>query len=156
MMRRLTVVVVTAALVLGAASAMAQTQTGEIVGRVSDNTGAVLPGVTVTITSPALLQPQVAITSNTGSYQFTRIPIGSYNVRFELPGFKTFVREGVQITVGFNAEINATLDISTVEPCMAGPKRPQDRVPLGQMKSAFARALTIAQQADHRSIHRHP
>ncbi len=114
-MRRLAVAALTVALTAGATVAAAQTQTGEILGRVTDNTGAVLPGVTVTITSPALLQPQLAITSNTGSYQFTRIPIGTYDVRFELPGFKTRVSEGIRITIGFTAEINATLEISAVE-----------------------------------------
>ncbi len=114
-MRSLAVAALAAALTLGATNAAAQTQTGEIVGRVTDNTGAVLPGVTVTITSPALLQPQVAVTSNTGSYQFTRIPIGTYSVRFELPGFKTRVSEDIRITIGFTAEINATMEISAVE-----------------------------------------
>jgi len=103
------------ALVLCVSVGWAQVQTGDIVGRVTDNTGAVVPGVTVTIASPTLLQPQVAITSETGSYQFTRIPIGTYSVRFELPGFKTRVSEGIQITIGFTAEINATMEISAVE-----------------------------------------
>jgi hypothetical protein len=56
-----------------------------------------------------------AITGATGSYQFTRIPIGVYTVRFELPGFTTIVREGVRIEIGFSAQINAQLEISTLE-----------------------------------------
>jgi len=115
MVRRLSVAVVAAVLALGAAPALAQTQTGDITGRVTDNTGAVLPGVTVTITSPALQQPQVAVTSSTGSYQFVRLPIGVYAVRFELTGFKTRVYEGIRITIGFTAEIDAEMGISSVE-----------------------------------------
>jgi hypothetical protein len=95
--------------------ATAQVQTGEITGRVTDNTGAILPGVTVTLSGPALLQPQTATTSETGSYQFARIPIGSYTVQFALPGFKTVVRQGVRVDIGFTAQINQQLDISTVE-----------------------------------------
>ena len=72
------------AIVLCAAPAAAQVQTGEVTGRVTDNTGAVLPGVTVTLSGPALIQPLTAITSETGTYQFPRIPIGSYVVRMLL------------------------------------------------------------------------
>jgi len=115
MMKRFTLAVLAGVLVLGVTGAAAQTQTGEIVGRVSDNTGAILPGVTVTITSPALLQPQLAVTSATGSYQFTRIPIGTYRIRFELTGFKTRVSEDIRVTIGFTAEINAVMEIATVE-----------------------------------------
>jgi hypothetical protein len=102
-------------LILSAAPVLAQVETGEISGRVTDNTGAVLPGVTVTLTGPALIQPQTAVTSDTGTYQFPRIPIGAYSVRFELPGFKTVVREGIQITIGFTAQVSQQLEISTVE-----------------------------------------
>jgi len=55
------------------------------------------------------------VTGTSGAYRFPSVPIGTYTVRFELTGFKTFVRQGVQITVGFSAEINARLQISTVE-----------------------------------------
>jgi len=93
----------------------AQVQTGEITGKVTDDTGAVLPGVTVTLTSPALIQPQSATTSEAGTYRFTLIPIGSYTVKFELPGFKIVVREGITVTIGFTAQVNQQLAISTVQ-----------------------------------------
>jgi len=94
------------ALVLGVSSAWAQSQTGDIFGKVTDASGAVLPGVTVTLSGPSLLQPQVATTSDTGSFQFPRLNVGSYNVKFELPGFKTVVKEGIGVTVGFNANVS--------------------------------------------------
>jgi hypothetical protein len=94
---------------------LAQERTGEITGRVTDNTGAVLPGVTVTLTGTTLIQPQVATTSATGTYNFPRLPIGAYTVKYELPGFKTVVREGIQITIGFTAQVDQQLDISTVQ-----------------------------------------
>jgi hypothetical protein len=99
------------ALVLLAGSAHAQT--GEIYGRATDKSGAVVPGVTVTLNSPALLQPQVAVTSSTGAYSFPNIPIGTYTVKFELSGFTTINREGVRIAIGQNAQINGALDVST-------------------------------------------
>src|SRR5437588_12517654 len=95
------------ALLAASAIASAQSQTGEVFGRATDSSGAVLPGVTVTLTGPVLLQPLTAVTSETGSYQFPRIEIGSYTVRFELPGFRTVVREDVRVKVGFSAQINA-------------------------------------------------
>jgi hypothetical protein len=111
---------VSAALVLSLAltiapSARAQTQTGEIFGKVTDTSGGVLPGATVTIESPALLAPQSAATSETGAYRFPNIPIGLYRLRFEIGGFKTLVRDGVRVEIGFTAEVNAKLEISTVQ-----------------------------------------
>src|SRR6516165_1963853 len=85
------------------ALANAQSQTGEIFGKVTDQSGAVLPGVTVTLTAPNLLQPLTAVTSETGTYQFPRLEIGIYTVQFDLVGFKSIVNEGVRVTVGFSA-----------------------------------------------------
>src|SRR5262249_7298265 len=102
-------------LAAAAAPAFAQSQTGEIFGKVTDSTGAVLPGVTVTVTGPVLLQPLTAVTSETGTYQFPRLEIGTYTVKFDLAGFKTVVREDVRVTVGFSAQINAQLGVSTVQ-----------------------------------------
>src|SRR5215467_972564 len=98
----------------GLASAQGQ-QTGEIFGKATDQSGAVLPGVTVTLTAPTLLQPQVAVTSETGTYQFPRLDIGVYTVKFELTGFKTVVNEGVRVTVGFSAQVNGQMGISQVQ-----------------------------------------
>ena len=80
-------------------SAHAQTQTGEVFGKVTDHSGGILPGATVTIDSPALLTPRSAATIETGAYRFPNIPIGVYAVRFELAGFKTLVRDGVRIEI---------------------------------------------------------
>jgi hypothetical protein len=115
MSRRLTVALAVVAVLAWAGPSMAQIQTGEIFGRVVDKTGAVLPGVTVTISGPALLQPQTAVTSETGSYVFPRIPIGTYQVKFELPGFKTQIFENIRVTIGFRAQVNAELEVSAVE-----------------------------------------
>ncbi|HKB13288.1 MAG TPA: TonB-dependent receptor, partial [Vicinamibacterales bacterium] len=113
---RLRVIALTlVALIATSAFAGAQSQTGEIFGKATDASGAVLPGVSVTLTGPVLLQPLTAVTSETGTYQFPRIEIGTYTVKFELTGFKTVVNEGIQVTVGFNAQVNAVMGISTVQ-----------------------------------------
>jgi Carboxypeptidase regulatory-like domain/TonB-dependent Receptor Plug Domain len=114
-MRVRAIVLALVALVATSVLANAQSQTGEVFGRVTDQSGAVLPGVTVTLTAPNLLQPLVAVTSETGTYQFPRLEIGTYTVRFELTGFKTVVTEDVRVTVGFSAQINAQLGVSTVQ-----------------------------------------
>jgi hypothetical protein len=112
---RMTAFLTVLALLVGVSAGSAQVQTGDITGRVTDNTGAVLPGVTVTVSGPALITPQSTVTSETGSYLVARLPIGTYTVRFEVPGFKTLVREGVQVTIGSNLTVNADLAISTVQ-----------------------------------------
>ena len=112
-MGRLTCLVI--GFVLCAAIALGQTDSAALSGRVTDASGAVLPGVSVTLTGPSLLQPQVAATSETGSFQFPRLNVGTYNVKFELPGFKTVVKEGIQVTVGFNANVSTALSVSSVQ-----------------------------------------
>ena len=113
MILRTALVAALLALTVGAASA--QQQTGEIFGKATDGSGAVLPGATVTASGPALLQPRVALTSETGSYRLPELPIGTYMVTFELPGFKTIQRTDVRITIGFSAQINAELELSSVQ-----------------------------------------
>ena len=89
--------------------------TSQVFGKVSDTSGAVLPGVTVTLSSPALLEPRVAVTSETGTYEFPGLPIGIYAVRFELSGFSRLVREGLQLAAGFNAQVNGELTVGGLE-----------------------------------------
>ena len=98
-----------------AGSASAQVQTGEIFGKAADGSGAILPGVSVTVSGPTLLQPRTATTTDSGSYRFPQLPIGTYDVKFELAGFKTIVRQGVRIELGFTAQINAAMEVSAVE-----------------------------------------
>ncbi|MGH9195787.1 MAG: carboxypeptidase-like regulatory domain-containing protein, partial [Acidimicrobiia bacterium] len=68
-----------------------------IMGVVTDNSGAVLPGVTVTATSPALQVPSVtSVSDERGEYRLSPLPIGTYSVLFELSGFQSVRREGVR------------------------------------------------------------
>ena len=103
------------ALTLASAPLFAQIQTGDISGRVTDNTGAIVPGVTVTISGPALLSAVDGVTSETGTYQFPRLPIGTYDDEVRDARVQEVVREGVRVSSAFTAQINQQLEISTVE-----------------------------------------
>ena len=78
-----------AVLLYGVLPASAQDFRGRINGTVTDNTGAVLPGVTVTATSPALVQPQVQVTSAEGEYRFLALPPGSTRWTSSSPASRT-------------------------------------------------------------------
>src|SRR5678815_1571139 len=102
-------------LVLGVTNAFAQQQTGEIFGKAADTSGAVLPGATVTVAGPALIQPRVAVTSEAGTYRIPELPIGTYTVTFELAGFRTLALQDIKVTIGFRAQVNAAMELSTVQ-----------------------------------------
>ncbi len=103
------------AVFLSAATPSAQVISGEIFGKVTDQTDAVLPGATVTVSGPALIQPMSAVAADSGGYRFPGVPIGTYTISFELPGFSRVVREGIIIQAGRNVELNIKLSLSTVQ-----------------------------------------
>jgi uncharacterized protein with von Willebrand factor type A (vWA) domain len=84
-------------------------------GTVTDNTGAVLPGVTVTASSPALIQPQVQVTSADGQYRFQALPPGVYLVAFELAGFQNIKREGIRIVIGQTLTVDQQLQVASLQ-----------------------------------------
>ncbi|MDH5745232.1 MAG: TonB-dependent receptor, partial [Candidatus Aminicenantes bacterium] len=91
-------------------------QTGNISGKVIDEEGIPLPGVEVTITSEALIKgTQSAITTAGGAYRFVFLPVGNYSVSFKLQGFKTLVKEGVEVALRKTTTVNATLEVTTIQ-----------------------------------------
>jgi hypothetical protein len=96
-------------------TAVGQDFRGRINGTVTDNTGAVLPGVTVTATSPALIQPQVQVTGEDGSYRFLALPPGVYTVAFELSGFQGIKREGVRVVINQTLTVDQQLPVATLQ-----------------------------------------
>jgi hypothetical protein len=105
---------VSLAIVLSAAPASAQT-TGSITGTVSDVSGGVLPGVTITLSGERLIGgPQTQISDINGSYRFDRLVPGPYSVRFELQGFRAVDRADVRINAAFVATINARMEVGSV------------------------------------------
>ena len=97
-------------------SAVHAQSTGAVAGSVEDTTEAALPGVTVEVSGPALIEGlRAAITDGAGNYTVTALPPGTYSVTFGLPGFSTVVREGVEVTTGFTANVAVQMQVGGVE-----------------------------------------
>src|SRR5688500_17433483 len=94
----------------------AAAQTSGIAGEVKDTSGAVLPGVTVEVTSPALIEKvRTAVTDDAGRYSIIQLRPGIYTVTFALPGFSTVKRDGIELTADFTAPVNADMRIGAIE-----------------------------------------
>jgi len=88
-------------------------------GIVKDASGAVLPGVTVEASSPALIEgTRSAVTNEQGQYKILDLRPGIYSVTFTLPGFNTFKREAVELPANFTAPVNAELQVGALEQTM--------------------------------------
>ena len=91
-------------------------QLGALAGEARDTTGGVLPGVTVeTERTDGVEAARVAVTDGTGRYSIISLTPGTYNLTFTLPGFSTFVREGIELSAGFTATINADMAVGGLE-----------------------------------------
>jgi hypothetical protein len=104
--------------VMTVGAAWAQTvsaTTGAMNGRVTDESGAALPGVTITIASPSMQGTRSTVTSDDGSFRFPAIPPGDYSVKYELSGFATVQREGVRVGLGFTATLNAEMKVAALQ-----------------------------------------
>ena len=115
-MNRIRVCLFAAIMVLGSvAPAFPQVSTGTLTGRTVDTSGALIPGVDVTISSPAMIGgARSAVTDEQGAYRFTLLAIGAYRVSFALQGFKTLNIEGVNVDAGTSRTVNATMEVSTM------------------------------------------
>jgi len=104
-----------ACLLLLAPSARAQEASG-IAGVVKDTSGGVLPGVTVEASSPALIEKvRTVVTDGEGRYNIIDLRPGTYVVTFTLAGFNVFKREGIVLTSGFTATVNADMQVGSLE-----------------------------------------
>jgi len=102
------------AILCSSTTAFAQgSQTGTLSGRVTDQDGLVLPGATVTVTSPSLQGARTVVTDETGNYIVRGLPTGRYHVRVELSGL-TPVEQDVDVRVGAPSEVNAQLRLAGV------------------------------------------
>lgn len=92
------------------------TQTGTLNGTVYDQDKQPLPGVSVSIKSPALISPTLeAVTNERGHWRFPALPPGEYTVTFKLQGFRTLIREGIKVNVGVTTTLDVTLEQSAIE-----------------------------------------
>ena len=113
-MRKVLMFVFAMCLALFAVSAMAQTSTtGSIAGTVLDPQSRAVPNATVTA-SGANITPQSAQTNGSGQYQIVELRPGTYSVTYTLTGFSTLVREGIELTSGFTANIDVQLRVGTI------------------------------------------
>ncbi len=96
-------------------TAGAQEQTGSIKAKVTDTEGFPLPGAFVYIDSPAMMDIQTYITSETGLIKFRNLPPGKYKLTVEMPGFKTVNIENIIIRVGRTARFKIAMEITTIE-----------------------------------------
>ncbi len=111
-MRQFAKAAILAAIVLFPALAHAQ----QLAGVVRDASGAVLPGVTVEASSPALIEKtRVSVTDGAGLFRIDALPAGTYSVTYSLPGFSTVRRDGVQVTTGVTVTINAEMRVGGIQ-----------------------------------------
>ena len=99
-------------------SALAQSvssTTGSINGRVVDDSGAALPGVSIEAASPSMQGVRTTVSAEDGSFRFPAVPPGEYIITFNLPGFATVSREGVRITLGFTATLNIVMQVASLQ-----------------------------------------
>jgi hypothetical protein len=89
---------------------------GTVAGAVKDASGAVLPGVTVEASSPALIEKvRTVVTDGSGQYRIVNLPPGTYSVSFTLPGFSTVKRDGIEVSPNFTSNIDADMRVGAVE-----------------------------------------
>ena len=114
-MRSSIVLFILAGLSLSALSAPAQVTTGNIIGTIRDQSAAILPGVTATLTSPALLGgPRTTLTNEQGQYRFTGLQPGTYTLKVELPGFSTYEETDLRVLAAGTIERIVTLQVATI------------------------------------------
>src|SRR5712691_11120622 len=106
--------IATALVVTTMSAAVWAQSTAQINGAVRDQSGAVMPGVDVTVTQTATGLMRTAVTNETGSYVFANLPIGPYRLEAALPGFRSYVQTGIILQVGSNPQINAVLEVGQV------------------------------------------
>jgi hypothetical protein len=105
-----------ALIILLSAPAQAQSIRSSVTGVVTDSSGAVLPGVTVEVSSPALIEKsRTAVTDGGGTFRIIDLATGTYTVTFTLQGFNVVRREGIQLTGSMTATINAELQVGTLD-----------------------------------------
>jgi hypothetical protein len=104
-------------LIMGGVRGSAQTgqSFGEIVGKATDEQGAVLPGVTVTLSGPAVMGTQTAVTNTSGIYRFPGVASGTYTLAFELAGFSKLTREGIVVPVRTTITVDAQMKLASIQ-----------------------------------------
>lgn len=95
-------------------AAQSNVTTGELLGRVQDSEGGVLPGASVEARNPATGLVRRAVTGSDGSFRFQLVPVGVYEVRAELAGFRPELRQGIQVGLGSSVKVDFVLELGTL------------------------------------------
>src|SRR5262245_36643031 len=96
---------------LGTCLSIAQTSTATILGTVKDTSGALIPGVSITIKHTESGLTRTAVSGERGSYNVPLLPVGAYEITTTMPGFKQQVRSGINLVVGQEAVVDLTLEV---------------------------------------------
>ena len=107
-------VVATCVIVLCASSAYAQFDSAQISGVVQDSTGAVLPGVDVTLVNVGTRNERQTVTNEAGLYTFPNVPVGEYRINAMLSGFKPISKSNVQVSAGLNIRVDVSLEVGAL------------------------------------------
>ena len=113
-MRRLILALTACLALVSPAFGQSQSINGTIEGTVLDTSGAVLPGVSVTVTNTETGTTRTVVTNGKGLYRAPLLPLGSYQVAAELPGFKKFEQSGVRVSAGQTAVINFSMGVGNI------------------------------------------
>ena len=108
------------------AMAAAQVSTGQISGRVTDTSGAVLPGVSVVATHTETQTIRTTVTNEVGVFSLPNLPVGPYRLEASLQGFQTFVQSGITIQVNSNLVVDPSLRLGDVTETITVQARPSD------------------------------
>src|SRR5215471_5383083 len=101
-------------LLIATVTATAQQNTGTILGVVKDSTGAVVPGVSVTMVNEETSLTRSVITGENGAFSAPALPVGHYTIRVELAGFRTQTQRGLILEVAQELVVNPTLEVGAV------------------------------------------
>lgn len=146
-MRKMGLVMLVAVLSLGV-NVYAQYGTANIVGTVTDASGAVIPNVKVVVTEPAKGFVRNLVTDSKGSYSIQNVPIGTYSVTFEDSGFSKLVETGIVLTTGQTQRVNGTLSVGAVTETVTV----SGAVPHVQTESAALSTMISGQQISQLEI----
>jgi hypothetical protein len=131
-------------------AATSSAQDGAIIGKVTDSSGAALPGVSLTLSSASVMGVRTVVTDEQGGYRFGLLPPGAYTVKLELSGFATVVREGLQMTAGFTLTLNATMSVAPVaETITVRGESPVIDVTNALVATTFTKELTTILPTGH-------
>jgi len=133
-------------------------QTGEVRGRIAEEKGEALPGAAVTARSPNLQGLRTAVSDRSGYFLLPLLPVGTYSLTFELPGFEKLTLEGLDVRLGFTASLSIVLKIAALkeEVTVTAPNPPIDktkadtsyRLNSGELALIPTQARTIAEIVD--------